>query len=36
MEMARSRCGAALNIFSMACVRGAPAPLLDDVPRVLE
>lgn len=36
MEMARSRCGAALNIFSVARVRGARAPLLDDVARVLE
>ena len=35
MEMARSRCSAALNIFSVARVPGAPAPLLDDVPRVL-
>jgi hypothetical protein len=35
MEMARSRCSTALNIFSVARVRGAPAPLLDDVPRVL-
>ena len=33
--MARSRCGNALNIFSVARVRGAPAPLLDDVARVL-
>jgi hypothetical protein len=35
MEMARSRCSTALNIFWVARVRGAPAPLLDDVPRVL-
>ena len=36
MEMARSRCSTALNIFSVARVRRAPAPLLDDVARVLE
>jgi hypothetical protein len=35
MEMARSRCSIALNIFSVARVRRAPAPLLDDVARVL-
>jgi hypothetical protein len=33
--MARSRCSAALNIFSVARVRGAPAPLLDEMACVL-